>query len=244
MPHDQIDIEIVIPDTIALDVSIPDKIEASLSFPNSVVGEVLAKTYNWPMYSGDGVSSRTGDDADIESTVFASARVAGRRPVLDTENKGLIDGWFFLKEDNVLGNKQRFTDTVGGTAYAANGDYFIDHYTGLGWETLNPNTRASGDWNPAIDAALAATVAGFTDLFLPSLNQLLSINSYATLRVFSWTASVGYALPLSYLDNDAYWTSTMNNNVASQIQSNRRGGDVITRSKTTNAFHHLCRKHF
>ena len=244
---DIINVAVEIKQAISVKVKVKTAIAVSVVFANTVVGATLPVTYNWPEPTGRGSSQRVGDDFWVEQNIFAGARIVGRKPVLDIETHGERKGWFFLVENNTFGNKQRFTDKVGGSSYGANDNYVIDHYTGLGWDTANPNTRSSSDWEPAIDFVIGLTQSGFSDWFMPSLTQLISINNYGSTHVYDWRgldSVAGYTLPFRYNSNSVYWTSTRNNNVTSQIQSGRRGGDIFTRSKTTNALHHLCRKHF
>lgn len=206
---------------------------------NAILNANNPQVYPYTIPTGQSVIGRTGDDAWIEANVIEPLRRKGRI-------NNLVDFWN-LQENNAFGNKQRFTDKLGGDDFTGNDNYMIDHFTGLGWDTRNPNSvRVNLSWNDAIDAALADTHAGFTDWFMPSKPQLDSIMNWRTIYVFSWpsAAIIGYNRALTYNSNSVYWSGTRDNSTTSQIVTGRRGGRWLERSKTTNALWHICRVHY
>lgn len=139
------------------------------------------------MKTNQTVSYRTGDDGDVE---------AGRDV-----------SFLVLAENNIFGNTNRFTDTVGGQTYANN--IIIDHstYDGskvFGWYKLSSPILYT--WNQAIDWAVALSVGGFTSGWrLPNINQLMSILNWGI------SSNLNYA-PFSLATQISHWTSTTNPN--------------------------------
>lgn len=139
------------------------------------------------MKTNQTVSYRTGDDGDVE---------AGRDV-----------SFLVLAENNIFGNTNRFTDTVGGQTYANN--IIIDHstYDGskvFGWYKLSSPLLYT--WNQAIDWAVALSVGGFTSGWrLPNINQLMSILNWGI------SSNLNYA-PFSLATQISHWTSTTNPN--------------------------------
>jgi len=139
------------------------------------------------MKTNQTVSYRTGDDGDVE---------AGRDV-----------SFLVLAENNIFGNTNRFTDTVGGQTYANN--IIIDHstYDGskvFGWYKLSSPILYT--WNQAIDWAVALSVGGFTSGWrLPNINQLMSVMNWGI------SSNLNYA-PFSLSTQISHWTSTTNPN--------------------------------
>jgi len=75
-----------------------------------------------------------------------------------------------LKENNEFGNKNRFTDELGGQTYA--NDYIIDHLTGLGWSRI---LIPANTWVNQLNYANNSTLNGFTDWRMCNLMEALSI---------------------------------------------------------------------
>jgi hypothetical protein len=121
-------------------------------------------------------SYRTGDEKDIEDTVFAAARAADKEKVFNT-----LASFLVLNNSNAFGTTVRFTDELGTEVFANN--LIIDHFTGLMW--YNFEWTQGLDWNGHIDHALGLSQGGYSDWFVPSINQALSIN---------WWGNVGSSL--------------------------------------------------
>lgn len=224
-------------DVINIAVTIKRTISVTVVLANTVVGAVLPRTYNWPQPTNAFTIFRTGDDSDIEQSIFKNARIDGARPELDTQNNLHTQGWHLLINDNIFGNKQRFTDINGGTSYGTL-KYFIDHYTGLGWDTTVLSLLG---WNTTIDNANSLVHAGFSDWFVPNMNQLISIMSVNDFA-FRWRESP-YTPPLDENTNSKFWTSTTNTTSTTQANTARRSGMFID-PKTILGRTWNCRKHF
>ena len=143
------------------------------------VGQTLMKT-------GQTTSYRTGDDGDIEA--------------------GRATSFTVLESNNPFGNKNRFTDELGGSTYT--------NRIRIDWSTYNGSTvlgyyqLASPllyTWNQAIDWALALSVGSFTSGWrLPNVNEVMGLMNW------SLSANINYA-PFS-IATLSHWTSTTNNN--------------------------------
>ena len=151
------------------------------------IGATLMKT-------GQLVSYRTGDDADIS---------AGR----ETD-------FFTLASENPFGTTDRFTDELGGQTYTNN--IVIDWSTFDGTSVLGYgellNSGTSIDWNTAIDNSLTYTNGTFTSGWrLPNVNEtynLINENAGGSLGwYFNYAplTTTGIGLPSS---GSARWTST------------------------------------
>lgn len=126
--------------------------------------------YRRPQLTGQLTSYRTGDDA----WHLANGTYDYTPPLYPTSyaqlDPGAITPFTTLLNNNVFGNKERYTDDAGGQIYA-NG-YIIDHLTGLGWYNYD---LGDGIWNTHIDTAHAATTLGYADWRLPNIEELYSI---------------------------------------------------------------------
>ena len=153
------------------------------------VGATLMKT-------GQTTSYRTGDDGDIEA--------------------GRATSFTVLASNNPFGNTNRFTDTLGGTAYANN--IVID------WSTYNGSTvlgyrrttnASSITWNNAVDNALAVSISPFTTGWrLPNFREIQNIMNWAS----GLTSSLGYS-PFN-ISGAVLWSSSTRPNLtgyASQL---------------------------
>lgn len=192
---------------------------------------LIGRGYNYPIPTGHTTIFRTGDDADIEQTVFAPVREANSSKA----QNGLVD-FLTLVNNNSFGNADRFTDSEGGQDYDGTGgsliDYIVDNYTGLGWHRV---TQSTAPWNDAIDNALSSTLNSFSDWFLPNHKQLRSIGDT------SIDLQNNY-VPFS-INANLYSSSTRTGNTtqAFTTTSLSRGA---TLSKTTSTPFIFCRKHF
>jgi len=95
-----------------------------------------------------------------------------------------------LKENNAFGNKERFTALDGTQNYIDN--YFIDHFTGLGyWWQADLSS-----WSGAIDFAIASTNGGFTDWRIPTTSEMVSVADVESVRQFvSGVAPFNFNIP-------------------------------------------------
>lgn len=80
-----------------------------------------------------------------------------------------------LLYNNFYGTKDRFTDTLGGQTYADT--ILVDHLHKRMYVNFSSGTL---DWNGAIDGAMAFTLSGYEDWFLPTINEIMSLFDYET----------------------------------------------------------------
>jgi len=216
----------------------------SITIDNATFYSALPIEYQYPRVTGQTTSYRTGDDANQFSTFwsgyFSSLKV-GRRPQLSN--------FTTLISNNVFGNTNRFTDSVGGSTYGAgNGsitDYVIDHFTGLGWYR---NIFSTAVWNTAIDGAIASTQGGFTDWRIPNKTQLMSLLDYSNARPLNYapfSLGGGPAVAIVLWSSTTVEASTtfafnwiINNSTVSAI------GRSGTTDKTSTQSYLYFRKHF
>jgi len=174
----------------------------------------LLYTYNYANFNtGINVSYVTGDDKNIRDTVINTeintwpSNVLRPRlfPQLNPTDPTLLS--FGVNPDgsgnNIFGNKNRFTDELGGTTYAK--DLVIDHFTG--WmikRTIISVGNSNGE--TACNTNEALVFEGFSDWFTPNAIMILSILN----------PNGGFAGTFGPFDfaftNRALWTSTKGNN--------------------------------
>lgn len=145
-----------------------------ISCPEPPVGADLMKT-------GQTTSYRTGDDGDIE---------AGRD----------VD-FFTLASNNPFGNTNRFTDELGGTAYANN--IVIDWSTYNGSNVLGYYRVSLGlfNWDDAIDNSLSHSIGTYTTGWrLINVKELFNIVQQGNSQLLQHT-------PFN-LTSVSLWTST------------------------------------
>lgn len=109
---------------------------------------------------------------------------------------------YMLRNNNVFGHKWRMTGISGGyydidtaqyklvdgtvsdqaTTFgtaAGNTSYLIDHHTGLGWKW---NINGSRIWATHASASVSSSHAGFSDWYLPNINELMSLQYYTQIQ--------------------------------------------------------------
>lgn len=158
--------------------------------------------YQRPVPTGSITSYRTGDDAyffNLGQRDFIEPPYPLSYALLDS----FID-WYTLKNNNVFGNKNRFTNDLGGSVYngsdGSTSFYMIDHLTGLAWDRQG---KGSDTWNNHIDGGLAHSLGSYTTgWFLPNRAELLTVadQSRPSNKVFQWFSGSG--------TTNAYWTSS------------------------------------
>ena len=189
----------------------------------------FGRGYNYPQPTGQTTVFRTGDDPDIEATVFAPIRVANSLKVQNS----LVD-FLTLGNTNSFGNTDRFTDINGLQIYADDG--IIDNYTGLMWYRI----PFFGIWNAAIDGALSSIQNSFSDWFLPNVLHLSSIFNHNSV------ISLNYA-PFSITAATIHTSTTDPEATANMFfsrQSSHSNGLIDSVGKGANVSYIICRKHF
>lgn len=168
-----------------------------------------------PLRTGQNTIYRTGDDGNLQMGIGAT--------------------FFLLADNNIWGNNFRFTDETGGFAFVNN--FVLDHLSGLMWYRV-PTTATQ--WNGAIDAAFASTLGGFTDWFLPNMNQLISICNFS----ISTNALLNYA-PFNIAvttSTDRIWTSTTTPNASANAYTLQSNSTFAGTGKSTSQSYIICRK--
>lgn len=162
--------------------------------------------------------------------------------------------------DNTFNHKWRFTGKTGGywdvetsqyksvigavTTYALAfpDNYLIDHSTGLGWQTVANATNVT--WALALTEIDALSFAGFSDWFLPNLNEMASVIDYG------YGASIGQSGDFNPIFNPAVgngnkWTATTRKTVESRAWVVGVEGGVYTGFPKTSLMRYMaCRYHF
>ncbi len=189
-------------------------------------GGTSTKSYTYNYGSGQASSFRTGDAQwmlDNYWNTFTFTRGLANK----------LDPTDFSKVlfTNPFGTKDRLTDL---------GDnYLVDNLQGLGISNV---VQAAVDWNTAIDNSLGTdfggtnTLNGFTDWFLPTVEQHVDLFDYAL-------AAVLFGAPLGIASNLQTSTTRPDNTLRVNIIQNS-GGLVLQQVKTGILQHISMRKHF
>jgi hypothetical protein len=197
--------------------------------------------YQRPPLTGQTVSYSNYDDGwNLANSVYAYTRPTNPSTVAE------LATFTTLKEDNAFGggNKNRFTDSVGGQDYDGTGGslvgYMIDHYTGLGWYAV----KATGaDFATAMSNAFNSSTLSFTDWRIPNVHEYMS-TAYNTASI---TKFWNYA-PFSNVVNDSFLTSTTVPTTTTSCMShpNANNGTIVAAlGKTaTNGEYYLVRNHY
>ena len=229
----------------------------------SIVRPRLINTYQWPMYSGQGASSATGDDYDVWLNEY--------KPTIDAllgnkvKTPFLVD-FFTLLEKNNFGNFARFTSKTGryfsnpflssslkeaggavvttasdADAVTKFGEYIIDHFTGVAYLRTVQSTAV---WATAITNANALSAEGFDDWHIWS--RVEAANAVQTANA----VSTGNNQPLGWFpffrtSGTNYWTSTtVFNTVTFAHILNGTFGIPSNSAKSSSLTYFVCRKHF
>lgn len=167
----------------------------------------------------DGTPSTVPSGVDITATPCSLAPTYATADVMKTGQTtsqvtyddgynefGRLVDWFTLAENNIFGNTDRFTDTLGGQTYADG--IRLDHstYNGtsrLAWYTGNYTTNGATLANACLNS-YADSHGGFTHWYVPNKKQMESIlyNGGA-----SGVKLLNYA-PFNINLADDFWTNT------------------------------------
>lgn len=171
-------------------------IKAVAAATPAAVGAKLMKT-------GVTISTRTGDDGDIE---------AGR----DTS-------FLVLPSNNPFGNTNRFTDILGGSTYSNN--WVIDWSTYNGTNVLGyfRTPQTATNWNNAVTNSLG-TFGTFSGCRLPNITELYNIINFQN-------GNGTYLYLLQYAPfniTDVLWSSTTLNTQPNFAWIIRDGNPLVT----------------
>lgn len=189
-----------------------------------IVGDPIIYNFGRHLWSGLNVSYHTNDEADIFSDGwFVYNPTIGQNSVYQT-----ITNFTTLANNNVFGNKLRFTNTSGGAAATSGDRNFIDHLTGLMWY-VNGNQNVSVlNWSETLDDATGFSFGGFSDWKVPPLKVWMSVANYGINGV-----------PLIYapfnMNTYSYFSSTTVRNSTTNAFSfvNSSLGIISSQAKTT-----------
>ncbi len=201
---------------------------ATLDWDDQVA--LLGRGSAYPQPTGQEISYRTNDDADIEATVFAPVRAANGLKAINSLSSFLV-----LNNNNSWGNTNRFTAEDGTQTYTAN--LVLDNLTGLMWYRV---LQASANWNDAIDAALASTQGGFEDWFLPSVSQIHTIADFENSKFTNYS-------PFSFTSNlhtSSTDVDTTANDWLARMTTSHTAGMYDSNAKIAAISYIICRKHF
>lgn len=183
------------------------EVQALICVPCPPVGGIA---YRRPFLTGADVSYATGDDKDnFDNGVYDYTPPSN--PIhCATLDFNAVDPFLTLLADNFFGNRNRFTDTVGGQEYGSGGngsllDYSVCNLTGLAFIT---NIQVRANWAVSLSNANAATNVGFSDWRMPNINEGLSLLLYN-----ASIARLAYS-PFAILSVNI-WSCTSNDNSGS-----------------------------
>jgi len=168
-----------------------------------------------PTRTGQVVSFRTGDDGNLQM--------------------GIGTSFSALSNNNIFGTNKRFTDELGTEVYT--NKLVLDHLTGLMWYV---NPTIASQWIGAIDGAEASTQGGFSDWFLPNINQFSTILNFAN----SVGSLINYS-PFNLTQTSTatrIWLSTTNAGSTTAAWTISDLQVFSSTTKTTSCSYIICRK--
>ena len=116
----------------------------------------------------------------------------------------------------------------------------IDHLgdEGLGWFRVN---RGNKPWATALTDAAADTSAGFSDWFIPNVNQLFSLYNAGTTNPFNYTPINGFgSINLQFWTSTTVETATFRATIVNDVLNDPMGRD----DKVNNRRMVICRNHY
>lgn len=229
------------------DITVTDYDASTFTSPSvkDVSATQISSSYNWPPPPAQtGASPIDGSHIWIEDNIFNTVRDDNNAitPNLATRTT--------LVDNNSFANKNRFTNSVGGTVYDGSdssiANYKIDHYTGLGFYLVPNATNRNYDDTVSnhglgTDFGGSANSGTFTDWWVMPLHiALLYVSDVAA------SGAVPYADFSNIAANTQQWTSTTDDRLSSKAYTINNGIDTLSvrQNKTVTVSHTLCRKHF
>jgi hypothetical protein len=162
-----------------------------------------------------------------------------------------------LIPDNVFGHKFRFTGQTGGyydpetlQFYDVTGsavtradvfpdEYMIDNHTGLGWFIYGGITNYT--WYNALTVIAGMTEAGYSDYFMPNVNELNSVVDFGYTNTLGISSNPIFSNRLS---NGNKWTSSTYLGAITRGWYMQTTGIRTQTPKTTTMRYFACRYHF
>jgi hypothetical protein len=198
-------------------------------------GSTLPFTYNWPRIN-QSVSYVTGDAGQVNNDFYADFLASIPAKV----KKPQLDSFTTLKEPNVFGNLNRFTDINGAQVYpiiSGSIRYAIDHYTGIGWAYTNTGGYGADTFNAACPAVYSLSFGGYDDWFVSPIEFLNSLVNNSLGVVYNYLP-FGVTSSLFFMSSSTLAHSTT---LAAGLTTNYAIGST---NKTTSRAYYICRKHF
>jgi hypothetical protein len=160
--------------------------------------------------TGQTTSYRTGDDGDNEY--------------------GRLSDFYTLSCNNPFGNTNRFTDELGGQTYT--NDLVVDWATRGMWYRVS----AIGQWNTAIDGAVASTQGGFTDWVIPNVQDIMTICNYSLAIMTNF-------VPINLdLTGTSVWTSTTQPSATVNAMQAQANNSIVGLGKSNSRLYIFYRK--
>jgi len=147
-----------------------------------------------------------------------------------------LNPFMTLIDNNVHGNKDRFTDSVGGQNADGTGgsliDVWTDHYRNRDYYIADFGTNYS--WDDVIDGAIASSAGGFNDWFSVNLKEIESLINEGTMNYFPFNTTA------------SFWTSTTRrtNTLQAFTMAGSSGINGVSTKTNVNRKRLFTRKHF
>jgi len=221
------------------------------SFSDSGGGGIL---YKRPYINGQEISYTVGDSGWHLANGTYDYALTGT--TIQNYDYSVSNSFYKLKENNVYGNKVRFStdngdkpvDGLAGfitNSFSSSTNYYvIDHLTGLGWLRIKVGYNQS--WANGIATANAFSWSGYTDWRMPSRDELSSViyygsSYYASGNIFNIDNTFASGTDTTIWTSDTDGIVSTNN--GTYINSSN---DRSKRAKTSPALYgtYICRTHF
>ena len=166
--------------------------------------------------------------------------------------------FYFLANDNAFGNRNRFTNSIGGAASdnrakwtaadftgALNG-YVIDHLTGVAYDV---SFDIFGNWNTCIDSIVASSKHGYSDWYPISNQHVFSVinprylyynNTSGQSNIYSYLNVLGTPQTLIWMGGD---TREYSSSSAYRYRATNHMGEILGKTAAT-MYMFMARNHY
>lgn len=128
--------------------------------------------YNRPQYTQDFVQEPGDEGWNVLNAVYDYTPTGATLQVLDY---GSGNPYYTLKHNNIYGNKNRFTNSTGGTVFPGPDNLVIDHLSGLMYADV---ITSAGSLANNISQSTGYTVAGYSDWRMASFDEIQNLLPY------------------------------------------------------------------